>query len=392
MSLRAHLPSLATLALAVFPAGAFAQAPVGSGGSALPAIAPTNASAPPASSTVGPLAAVATSADRPGARHHRAQINCAGGQLEVKADNSSLNNILRAVSQCTGMKITGGVLDQRVFGNYGPAAPATVLATLLDGTNTNVLLRETAADQPAELILTPRTEGPTPPNPSATAEEDAEEDAPAPIQPGSNPGNNVGNIGNPSAPGSMPSPAQPGTAYPGPGVVSGPVSIPQPINNVNGSPSNSSPTAANYPTTNSVPLDSLPTPSTTPSQSGIVDSPNPPPAGSDTAALLYGRTTNMPGNTTIIDQPTSPTVSPGGTNTTLPSPDPAAMNGNQTNSNQTNTDGSNGAAAAGGALTPQQVYEQLQRLRQAGTQAASPGQNQSQPQTQPQNLPQTQPQ
>ena len=397
MSLRAHLPSLAALALAVFPAGAFAQAPVGSGGSVLPAIAPTNASASPASNTVGPLAAVATSADRPGARHHRAQINCAGGQLEVKADNSSLNNILRAVSQCTGMKITGGVLDQRVFGNYGPAAPATVLATLLDGTNTNVLLRETAADQPAELILTPRTEGPTPPNPSATAEEDAEDDAPTPAQPGGNTGNNVGNVGNisnPSASGSMSSPAQPGIAYPGPGVVSGPVSIPQPINNVNGSPSNSSPTAANYPTTNSVPLDSLPTPSTTPSQSGIVDSPNPPPAGSDTAALLNDRTTNMPGSTTITAQPTSPTVSPGGTNTTLPSPDSAAANsnqpnGNQPNGNQPNTDGS---GAAGGALTPQQVYEQLQRLRQAGAQAASPGQTQSQPQAQPQNLPQPQPQ
>jgi hypothetical protein len=64
---------------------------------------------------------------------------------------------------------------------------------------------------------------------------------------------------------------------------SGPVSVPQPQNDVNGSPSNTSPTASTFPTTNSVPIDTIPSPSTTPSTSGIVDAPNPPPPGSATS-------------------------------------------------------------------------------------------------------------
>ena len=73
---------------------------------------------------------------------HRAQIVYAQGQLQVVADNSSLNQILRDIAQQTGMKITGGVVDQRVFGKYGPGAPAEILATLLNGTGCNMLLRE----------------------------------------------------------------------------------------------------------------------------------------------------------------------------------------------------------------------------------------------------------
>jgi hypothetical protein len=62
------------------------------------------------------------------------------------------------------MKITGGVADERVYGRYGPAAPAEVLATLLGGTNTNMILRESASNAPKELILTPREGGITPPD------------------------------------------------------------------------------------------------------------------------------------------------------------------------------------------------------------------------------------
>ena len=68
----------------------------------------------------------------------------------------------------TGMKITAGVADQRVFGKYGPGAPAEILANLLDGTDSNMLLRETASAAPAELILTPQQWGLTPPNPNAS--------------------------------------------------------------------------------------------------------------------------------------------------------------------------------------------------------------------------------
>lgn len=337
---------LAALASALL-AGAPAQA---QGRSALPPTPPTSATM----GTIAPLAAVGTPADRVGARHHRAVVNYTGGLLEVRADNSSLNGILRLVAQRTGMRIVGGVTDQRVYGNYGPAMPATVLATLLDGTGSNVLLKETAADQPTELILTPRTAGPTPPGPEQVADDDpvnTDETSTANANPAA--AANAGRISLPDK-----GPIQPEAAYAaqgvsptvaGPGVVSGPVSIPQPINNVLGSPNNSSPNAATYPTTNSVPLDSLPTPSTTPNQTGIVTAPNPPPAGSDTAALLNGRTTNQPGNITI-----TPPASPNG----------AAPNGTDTI----------GAAANAGTLTLQQVVEQLQRLRQSQSNPqATPG-------------------
>jgi hypothetical protein len=96
-----------------------------------------------------------------------AEVTYANGLLTVAADNSSLNQILREIARQTGMKITGSVSDERVFGRYGPSAPAGVLASLLDGTGSNMLLRETASNVPAELVLTPREGGPTPPQPTA---------------------------------------------------------------------------------------------------------------------------------------------------------------------------------------------------------------------------------
>jgi hypothetical protein len=126
----------------------------------MPATPPT-ASQPPAAT---PVAAQPVS--------HRAQIVYALGQLQVVADNSSLNQILRDIAQQTGMKITGGVVDQRVFGKYGPGAPAEILATLLNGTGSNMLLRESPTHAPVELILTPRNGGPTPPSPSASGLDD----------------------------------------------------------------------------------------------------------------------------------------------------------------------------------------------------------------------------
>jgi len=137
----------------------YAQSP------ALPATPPTAAqppgSQPPAATPVHAPPVV-----------HRAQIVYAQGQLQIVADNSSLNQILRDIAQQTGMKITGGVVDQRVFGKYGPGAPAEILATLLDGTGCNMLLRESPTHTPVELILTPRNGGPTPPSPSASGLDD----------------------------------------------------------------------------------------------------------------------------------------------------------------------------------------------------------------------------
>ena len=105
---------------------------------------------------------------------HRAVVSYASGLLTVTANDSSLNQILRDVAHETGMKITGGVAEDRVFGTYGPAPASTVLAKLLDGTGSNLLLVQTSADAPRELILSHRVGGVTPPNPNAQGNEASE--------------------------------------------------------------------------------------------------------------------------------------------------------------------------------------------------------------------------
>lgn len=120
---------------------------------------------------------------------HRAQVVYSRGELKIAADDSSLNQILRDIGRQTGMKITGSVNDDRVYGTYGPGAPSDILAALLEGTGSNMLLRETAEHAPEELILTPREGGVTPPNPNArgydddSAVRDEPQNQPAPIQP-----------------------------------------------------------------------------------------------------------------------------------------------------------------------------------------------------------------
>lgn len=101
-----------------------------------------------------------------------ARVVYGNGMLSISAENSSLNQILREISHDTGMKITGGVADERVFGKYGPATPADILAQLLDGTGSNMILQHRDGEANAELILTPRHGGPTPPNPNAAAFDD----------------------------------------------------------------------------------------------------------------------------------------------------------------------------------------------------------------------------
>lgn len=96
-----------------------------------------------------------------------ANVSYAQGQLEITADGSSLNQILREIGRLTGMTITGGVADQRVFGKYGPAAPSDILTSLLQGSGSNMLLLNSASNTPTQLILTPQQGGATPPNPNA---------------------------------------------------------------------------------------------------------------------------------------------------------------------------------------------------------------------------------
>jgi hypothetical protein len=135
----------------------------------------------------------------------RAQVTYADGTLSVAADNASLNQILRQIAGDTGIKITGGVTDERVFGHYGPGDPAQVLAALLDGTGSNMILVHHDEDASSELILTPRQGGATPPNPHAAYNDRSESDE-APSQ-SMQPRPSVPIQGNPVIP-----PVTPGTA------------------------------------------------------------------------------------------------------------------------------------------------------------------------------------
>jgi hypothetical protein len=135
----------------------------------------------------------------------RAQVTYADGELSVAADNASLNQILRQIATDTGIKITGGVADERVFGQYGPDSPAQVLAALLDGTGSNMILVHHDGDALSELILTPRQGGPTPPNPNAAAFNNRAEPEAPPSQPVQSPRHAVAE-GNAVIP-----PANPGT-------------------------------------------------------------------------------------------------------------------------------------------------------------------------------------
>jgi len=243
-------------------ASAFGQVRPASG---LPATPPTSAAQ--LGNAVAPL--TATPAKPETSRPHRADVRYDSGLISINANNSSLNRILREISRQTGMKITGGVREERVFGHYGPAPVADILETLIDGTETNMVLRQTAANTPEELILTPRSGGVSPPNPNAPSFDESNDDD--------------SNLRQPAPPSTMTQPvgARPPATIPAltPNEGSVPPSIPQPANNVNGSPSNTSPTASTLPVTNSVPIDAIPTPSTTPPANGIVDAPNPPPPG-----------------------------------------------------------------------------------------------------------------
>jgi hypothetical protein len=130
---------------------------------AIPAYAQSPSSPSPSQIPATP----ATAPQPQPAAPNRPQITYIDHKLTVHADNSSLNQILHEISQLTGITITGGVSEERVFGSYGPGSLSQVLNELLDGTSSNMLFVSSIGNKPGELILTPRTGGPTPPNPNA---------------------------------------------------------------------------------------------------------------------------------------------------------------------------------------------------------------------------------
>lgn len=116
---------------------------------------------------------------------HMAEIRYDGTSITVAADDSSLTQILHEIARQTGMKITGRIAEDRVFGTYGPASPPAILTTLLDGTGSNLFIVQDAAHRPTELVLTPRIGSATPPKVGSANSEDNEDGAPLALPIGS---------------------------------------------------------------------------------------------------------------------------------------------------------------------------------------------------------------
>ena len=89
-----------------------------------------------------------------------AQIQLAGDQLSIHANNASLSEVIRQVAGQTGMQVEGNSRDQRVFGAYGPGSPPEVLSALLYDSGYNVVMVGSTADgAPRRLVLSARTSG-----------------------------------------------------------------------------------------------------------------------------------------------------------------------------------------------------------------------------------------
>jgi hypothetical protein len=99
-----------------------------------------------------------------------ATVTANTNELTVKADNSSLSQILHQVSSATGMRLDGLGGDERVFGSFGPGAPREVLTALLNGTSYNVVMvGDLPNGAPRQLLLSHRTAGGSSPQPAASA-------------------------------------------------------------------------------------------------------------------------------------------------------------------------------------------------------------------------------
>lgn len=85
------------------------------------------------------------------------------GKLSVTAKNSTLGDILRAISAKTGASIDiPDAANERVVSQLGPAPPRDVMTALLNGSHFNYVMvgTETNPDAVAHVILTSKTDRP----------------------------------------------------------------------------------------------------------------------------------------------------------------------------------------------------------------------------------------
>jgi len=79
------------------------------------------------------------------------RISFANGAMTVKADNSSMSEILSGIERATGAHLEGAQPDsERVFGTFGPGTPREVLDSLLTGSRYDFILLD-AVEDPGRL-------------------------------------------------------------------------------------------------------------------------------------------------------------------------------------------------------------------------------------------------
>jgi hypothetical protein len=85
------------------------------------------------------------------------------GALEVQANDSDLQQILKRIAAVSGMIIDGPIANSRVYGVFGPQDPRDVLNELLVGSGYNyMMIGVTQEGTPRELRLTPQNGKATP--------------------------------------------------------------------------------------------------------------------------------------------------------------------------------------------------------------------------------------
>ena len=116
---------------------------------------------PPPSLPAAPASAAGPQTAAP-AQVRPPEVTLRGGLLTIKAENSTLGDVLKAVQQVTGASIENpGDPSERVYFQGGPAAPRDVLASLLNGSRYDYILLG-SPQQPGALtriILTMRQHG-----------------------------------------------------------------------------------------------------------------------------------------------------------------------------------------------------------------------------------------
>jgi hypothetical protein len=123
---------------------------------ASPVVAPQPVSVAPVNSSVAPIVPRQESqlSQEPA---HPAVIEVAPHSLTIRANDSSLSQILRDLSATSNMTIQGLGRDERIYGNFGPGEPRDVIFSLIDGLNYNVLMvGESKSGIPRQIILSPR--------------------------------------------------------------------------------------------------------------------------------------------------------------------------------------------------------------------------------------------